>query len=771
MFIILVGLFSPMREVRAAGPDDIGTCTLVWDDGRQDTIQEGVRRGGCVDIPGGLGVGAKANFEAYSDTHTDPRSDKTKVEVLKGEGSKPKGDGTFKGEVDTACAGWWNWSVGGCLAKLIYYTLFQLPSWILWLSAQFFDVMIDLGIKSSVTSASGFIPEAWAVVRDISNIFFILILLYIAIQTILGLGGHEVKQMIAKVIVIALLINFSMFFTKVVIDSSNILALIFYNKIDVKTTRSDGGKIPKDDALQEGKNISGAMWKTFDATRLINKDTIALLKKTEIEEGKFSHSETLPWSLMIGIMVVAGAIMLWAAYAFFVAGAMFIGRLIELWILIIFSPFAFMSSTVHKFSSIEYLGWDDWFKRLISTSFMAPIFMFFMYLIFMLLPHIYNTKTGGELGELSEVFSRGGTTTLLGSILSILIPTLIIMAMLLKATEFAKKGGGQFGALALTVSKIAVGVAAAVASGGTALAGRALIGGVGGSIAKVTAKGADKFGMNKTANRLRNVGALAKTSSFDLRATNWSKKLASAGGIPVGGPIYSIEEKKNKREEKRVEKEKQRAKRLEVGENDKISRDIRQSEADLKLAMNSLVADFHHIDEELKDFRQFKQDATTEAAKQGWTDKINELIEAKKALERGETVTFSPKVMHGQTIYGEKAKVGGKSIKELKDRVEKQTIEKEAETTRRRVAFAESIGSWWRPWRSRDEKQARYEIIMGTKIKEPSHDKESGHSAPRPKISIPTLTGGGGGNNAGGHGGSGGGHAGGAAAHGVGHHP
>ena len=78
----------------------------------------------------------------------------------------------------------------------------------------------------------------------------------------------------------------------------------------------------------------------------------------------------------LGIVVIAGAIMSFAAYCFFVSGLAFLARMIELWVLIIFSPFAFMSFAVPKLSGTEYIGWDDWFKRLMKGRFMAPVFMF-----------------------------------------------------------------------------------------------------------------------------------------------------------------------------------------------------------------------------------------------------------------------------------------------------------------------------------------------------------------------------------------------------------
>ena len=498
IFIILVGLFSPMMARVNAAEDPPGTCR---------------------NIPGGRGA---------TRTTTKVECENLPTDTPPGLGGQwtatASADNAFQAEIDEGCEGYLGWSFKGCLLKFFYYTIFQLPSLILWLSAQFFDVMVNLGINSTVTRDSGFIPAAWAVVRDLSNIFFILILLYIAIQTILGLGGSEVKKMIARVIIIALLINFSMFFTKIVIDSSNVLALIFYNRLDV----TEGGKkpIPKDAATGDAKNISAAMWKTFDATRLINSDTIELMKSTKFGD-KTIKEEGLPFALSMGVMVIAGLIMLFAAYAFFVAGLMFIGRLIELWVLIIFSPFAFMSWTVPKFASIEYLGWDAWFKRLISTAFMAPIFMFFIYLIFMLLPHIYKHDSASK-----PFFSSGGPTTLLGTILGILIPALIIMYMLLKAVDFAKKGGGKFGEIALTAAKVAGGVALGVATGGAALALRGTVGRVATNLSESN-RMRDWAARNKFGSGVTRLTSKVAAGTYDARNAPGVGALAKAGGISL----------------------------------------------------------------------------------------------------------------------------------------------------------------------------------------------------------------------------------------------
>ena len=83
------------------------------------------------------------------------------------------------------------------------------------------------------------IQEAWKVIRDISNMAFIFVLLYASIKTILG-QGSDTKKLIINVVVVAAVINFSMFFTRVIIDTSNIVALQFYSGV-VKGPSDDLG--------------------------------------------------------------------------------------------------------------------------------------------------------------------------------------------------------------------------------------------------------------------------------------------------------------------------------------------------------------------------------------------------------------------------------------------------------------------------------------------------------------------------------------------------
>ncbi len=448
---------------------------------------------------------------------------------------KPASENTsaFQRAIDLGCYDWNEWSFSGCILKIAYYTLFQVPTFLLYITANFFNALISLVIQSSMYTHE-FITGAWGIVRDISNIFFILILLYVAIKTVLNMGGHETKSTIASVIIMAILINFSLFFTKIVIDSSNILALVFYNKLDTKYENAQGSEAyrPEVATIKGGaKDTSGALYAKFDVTRLVNEDFLTKLQKNKVNNYVDFNTDSLPVGITLGILLIAALIMSFSAYAFFTAGIFFLGRIIELWLLMIFAPFAFMSFAVPKLSHTEY-GWDNWSQKLISTAFMAPIFMFFLYLIFKLLEN--KTFFSSFLDTSKEA---GWMAYLLG----VLLPALIILGMLLKAKDLAKQGGGQFGEMAMGMAKVAMGLAAGAGAGLAASGLQATLGKYGKKLANDTGLANRELNGGwldkKWAAGLRTAGQRAATGSFDIRkgAVGGVLKLAStATGLNLG---------------------------------------------------------------------------------------------------------------------------------------------------------------------------------------------------------------------------------------------
>ncbi|MFA6520120.1 MAG: hypothetical protein WCT44_00760 [Candidatus Paceibacterota bacterium] len=564
-----------------------------------------------------------------------------------------------------------------CAVKFTYYVFYVVPGWILNLVANIFNIVVALSLSSSMYIHK-FIGDSWAIVRDLSNIFFIFILLYVAIKMILGMGGHDTKKMIVQVVVMALLINFSMFFTKVVIDSSNVLALIFYNKINVQMVNPDGTTSERlyVSALKGGtgnveeKDISGGLVGKFDPTKLMSADffekarTRAQVAPTTLGLGASVatgavlgniipipgvgagvgaivgagvyytgkvvayYKSSIPPGIMIGITLTAGFMMLFAAYAFFMASIAFLSRLIELWVLIIFSPFAFMSSALPILGHVDYIGWDSWIKKLMKTAFMAPIFMFFMYLIF----KIINADIWKDLA-VRKVADQG----MVEFMVFLIIPGLIILVLLLQAAKYAKESSGKLGEAMLKGVKLAGGLALGAATAGTGLAVSAGMGSLGTLVASSKSLNAaqklnggllSKDGWKGRGARMAlGLADYSTKASFDPRNIPGFGAVAKMGGLNLDS-IKGVTSKDAqggyaKRRAEREKKEQERANALEVREDEGMKQELNKVEGDLQTLMRANSAELDEIDRLIE--------AKTKASKTAAAAYGHDSLEARKA--------------------------------------------------------------------------------------------------------------------------------------------
>lgn len=532
----------------------------------------------------------------------------------------------FADEVEKrSCINFTNVDLAGCVLKISNLVFVTIPAYLLAQVAFFFNILISVTLSSTLLKDT-FVSDAWAVVRDLSNIFFILILLYISIKIILGMGGSEVKKMIGSVVIMALLINFSMFFTQIIIDSSNILALIFYNKINVSTTVAGQTEPRAYSSVGGEKDVSGGMVSAFNPTTMVGSKFIEQAKRTYDVKGNFVKEDDVPTGTMIALTLLSGLIMGIAIYALIVSGLSFLGRLIELWILIIFSPFAFMSYTVPKLASIDYLGWDKWFARLIKVSFMAPIFMFLLYFIFMLIDSNLFTK----LIQPSE-----GTNDAAGTIkmlLGVVMPAIFICILLIKATKFAKEGAGTIGEMVMKGAKMAGGVVGGLALGGTALALQKGVGGGVGSLATKAGKWAEeKDGRfaKYSGEKLKDFGAFTQKSSFDVRGVKIAgKDLSGTTGMKLGEASKgSWTETKKQQVEKRIK----RADELEKRGTGKEREELEEAQAKLNEATIPVKLDLEKIDKVMEGLRKNLNDAVKTGDTKGKEEAEGGLILAKQS--------------------------------------------------------------------------------------------------------------------------------------------
>src|SRR3989338_8733438 len=117
-----------------------------------------------------------------------------------------------------------------CVAAVVYWIGPGIASIVASIGAYFFSIVVQLSLNSTAY-ALDFLSTGWTTVRDIANMAFIFILIYIALTVMLAAETSGTIKTLAVVVVIALLVNFSFFFTRVVIDAGNIVAVQFYNAL------------------------------------------------------------------------------------------------------------------------------------------------------------------------------------------------------------------------------------------------------------------------------------------------------------------------------------------------------------------------------------------------------------------------------------------------------------------------------------------------------------------------------------------------------------
>ena len=311
------------------------------------------------------------------------------------------------------------------------------------LNAVIYYTIVDIANNYSRITT---INEAWSVIRDLANMSFIFVLLYAAIKTILGTGS-DTKNLIVKIIVVAILINFSLFFTKVVIDASNVLAIAFYDAI-VPGAFDDIGVIN----LVTQTGISHAFMQNLNLQSLY-------------EVGENGNRIGPASIVTLGIM---GSIMLLiAAFIFFAVALMFIIRYVILILVLILSPLAFIAFVLPQLEKYK----AQWIDALVGQAFFAPIYFMLTWVTLHVLGGITSAfgATDNPRAALSGIAfidsAITGTNEAFGLLINFIVVIVFLVASLILAKELANKVPGG-------VNKL-TGWATATAGGATlGMAGR-----------------------------------------------------------------------------------------------------------------------------------------------------------------------------------------------------------------------------------------------------------------------------------------------------------
>ncbi len=317
--------------------------------------------------------------------------------------------------------GWFDIEQGfiNFLAKLLSAVIGLLGTLITW-AVGLVKGVIETGNPQNVSV----VENGWAIVRDITNMFFILILLIIAFATILRRESYGMKSLLPKLIGVALLINFSLVLAGAVIDFANALTKSFLQdgKLfeeylpqalgipkyvqttaeggmeDKKTTWhcSLGGYSPietaqptKEQCEEYHEKCQGNCFSVTSSPQ--DAETAA----AKLADHDFTYNMVMSMALSIVFMMIALFVLLSLALMFFY-------RILILWFLLILIPIVLLLWVLPATASM----FSKWMNKFFKWTFFAPIAIFFVWLSITSWISFLNGGGSNPGGEISAGMSE-----------------------------------------------------------------------------------------------------------------------------------------------------------------------------------------------------------------------------------------------------------------------------------------------------------------------------------------------------------------------------
>lgn len=264
----------------------------------------------------------------------------------------------------------------------------------------------------------------WTLVRDIFNLTFIFGLVYIGLKMILDSSDSQARTMLVHLILAALLVNFSLFITKFVVDLSNV------------TAAQIAGAFPISNGVH---GVSSSFMNILGFNDLFSPG--ASLKKIAGSSAGYTYI----FSTMFLYIILA--------FVFLSGGIMLIIRYIVLIMYMILSPVMFLGWVFPGFASVS----RDYWRKFLGRAFFAPAYLLMLYFANQVLVSMQGAN-GINTGSYGAVFS--GRVSEVGNNMGAVIPFFFMTAgFLIAALVVGQKMGAEGANSAIAIGRRASGKA------------------------------------------------------------------------------------------------------------------------------------------------------------------------------------------------------------------------------------------------------------------------------------------------------------------------
>lgn len=384
-------------------------------------------------------------------------------------------------------------SLSGGIATLVGYLFLLLANLVGQLLSVVIYVMLKI-VQYNDFISSPAVSKGWIIIRDLFNMFFVVILLVIAFSAVLKIERYPYKRMLSAFLIAAVLVNFSKLICGILIDFSQILMLTFVNAF---------------------KDVAGGNF-------------VEMLGLKEI----MSLSETVgaekigPWTTTITIML--GFIMaLVALVVMVVVTLIFVFRIVGLWFLVVLSPLAFMASVL---PSTQSYG-RQWWQKFTNYLIIGPVLAFFIWLSLAVVQEPGGTQLLPATENIGDRFSVG--VSQIGQP-QYMLNFIIGIAMLIGSLMVAK----QLGVAGAGLATKAIGKMQGIATGAVKLPFKGLK-----FAGKEALKGTEaRIGIPLTKERWQQAWQTRRTKVKEKREEKWARRRMP--GLPAGyeewGDVMSL---------------------------------------------------------------------------------------------------------------------------------------------------------------------------------------------------------------------------------------
>lgn len=406
-------------------------------------------------------------------------------------------------------------------------------SWIFWLVQKILSFWMGLNgiilnwvLKVTVVDMSKNISNmiginiVWKMVKDLMNIVFIFMLVYYGILLIIGQKSLDsIRSFIAMIILAALLVNFSLFFTKVLIDASNVVTIGFYKALVSNSGGiQSGGTNPNTGNTDSISGLSNTFQQALNLQSFYDKESVQ-------GNGYGPLIASLSASVLFFI----------TGFIFFAISVMFVIRYVVLIILLALSPVAYMSMALPGIKGYA----SEWWKSLNGQLIFAPLFMIMMYITITLINSegfIHPSAKGASWSGIQTatesgagVISGGSLDSSVSLIFNFAVIISLVVASLIVSKKYASQGSTYIGKATGNLTSFAGGAL----MGGAAAVGRRTVG-AGASRLSQSQTFQDWAGRSLIGEQALKGTRYAASSNFDVRSSRLGSAVTKNTGVDLG---------------------------------------------------------------------------------------------------------------------------------------------------------------------------------------------------------------------------------------------